>query len=116
MLKKIIMGAAVVAVAALAAPDQSQARGGGWHGGGWHGGGWHGGGWHAGNWNNGFRRNGRWYGGYGAWGAPAAIAAGAVAVGAAAAAAPYYVNGGGCYRNVQVMTAYGPRWQVAKVC
>jgi hypothetical protein len=106
----------VVAVAALAAPEQSQARGGGgWHGGGWHGGGWHGGGWHAGKWNNGRWYNGRWYGGYGGWGVPAAVAVGAGAAAAAAVAAPYYYNNG-CYRNVQVMTAYGPQWQVANVC
>jgi hypothetical protein len=120
MLKKIIMGAAVVAAAALAAPDQSEARGGGWHGGGaWHGGGnWHGGNWHAGKWNNGKWRNGKWYGGYGAygWGVPAAAVAVGAGAAAAAVAAPYYYNGGGCYRNVQVMTAYGPRWQVANVC
>jgi hypothetical protein len=121
MLKKIIMGAAVVAVVALAAPDQSEARGGGWHGGGWHGGGWHGGGWHgggwhAGKWNNGGKwRNGKWYGGYGGWGVPAAVAVGAGAAAAAAVAAPYYYNNG-CYRNVQVMTAYGPQWRLANVC
>ena len=53
--------------------------------------------------------------GYGGWGVPAAVAVGAGAA-AAAYAAPYYYNRDGCYRNVKVMTAYGPRWQVANVC
>ncbi len=51
----------------------------------------------------------------GGWGVPAAVAVGAGAAAAAAVAAPYYYNNG-CYRNVKVMTAYGPQWQVANVC
>ena len=119
MLKKMVMGLALIAATALVVPAAAYAKGGGhggggkWHGGGgkWHGGGgkwhgagkWHGGNWHAGKWHGKWRGHG--WRGYG-YGVPIGVAAGYYA-------APYYDD---CYQSVRVITPYGPRFQMVNVC